>query len=304
MAGAGYNWPDYDQSLVQRGDLTIWISADAIAAWVPDHTGQRGGQRRYSDLAIETALVLRLVFHLPLRQAEGFLRSALMMMGLDLPAPDHTTLSRRGRHLDIDLLPTDLRRGRHLVVDSTGLSIVGQGEWAASKYGGRGTRGWKKLHLGVDEQGMIVAEELTESSADDAVTLPDLLGQIDGRIRRMVADGAYDECAVYEAGKARGATVVVPPSRASVRTRQRRSPHPARDRVIAHARRVGLSQWKADRGWHEQARAENGVFRYKRIIGPGLQARDPAGQRVEARLACYILNRMTAMGRPESYPVR
>jgi hypothetical protein len=225
-------------------------------------------------------------------------------MGFDLEAPDHTTLSRRGRHLTIELLPPVPRRGRHLIVDTTGLSIVGEGEWAAAKHGGRGVRGWRKLHLGVDGFGMIVAEELTENTPHDAGSLPGLLDQVEGRVGRLVADAAYDQRSVYDAGKARGATVVVPPSRSSVKAKQRSSPHFARDRVIAHVRRVGLRQWKVDRGWHEQARAENGVFRYKRIIGPGLRARDPAGQRVEARLACSVLNRMTVMGKPESYVVR
>ena len=151
---------------------------------------------------------------------------------------------------------------------------------------------------------MIVAQELTESSPHDAGALPDLLGQVEGRVHRLVADAAYDKRSVYDAGKAKGAVVVVPPSRSSVRAKERCSPHPARDRVIAHVRRVGLRQWKVDRGWHQQARAENGVFRYKQIIGPSMRARDPAGQRVEARLACSILNRMTVMGRPESHAVR
>ncbi len=69
------NWPEYDRTLVQRGDLTLWISADAIDAWQPVPSGRRGGQRKFADLAIETALRLRLVFTLPLRHTEGFLRS-------------------------------------------------------------------------------------------------------------------------------------------------------------------------------------------------------------------------------------
>jgi hypothetical protein len=237
-------------------------------------TGQRGGQRKYSDLAIETALVLRLVFHLPLRQAEGFLRSVFKIMGLDLAAPDHTTLSRRSRDLDVELCAAGSRRSRHLIVDSTGLSIVGQGEWAAAKHGRRGVRGWKKLHLGVDQHGLIVAKEQTGSSADDAVTLPALLGQVGGRIGRIVADGACDERPVYEEGKARGAVVVVPPSRRTLKAKSRSAPHPARDRVVAHARRVGIRQWKKERGWHQQAQAENVVFRYKRIIGLAVRSRD------------------------------
>ena len=89
------NWPEYEHALGQRGDVTLWLSADAIDAWTPRPSRRRGGQRKFSDHAIETALTLRLVFGLPLRQAEGFLRSVLSVMRVDLDAPDHTTLSRR-----------------------------------------------------------------------------------------------------------------------------------------------------------------------------------------------------------------
>ncbi len=102
-------------------------------------------------------MTLRLIFRLPLRQAEGFLRSALSLMGLDLDAPDRTTLSRRSQHVDIKLRRAATSGAIHLIVDSTGLSIVGEGEWAAVKHGGKGKRGWKKLHLGVDRSGVIVA---------------------------------------------------------------------------------------------------------------------------------------------------
>ena len=83
-------------------------------------------------------------------------------MGLDLRAPDHTTLSRRGRHLDLSRRRVPKRAGLHLIIDSSGLSIVGEGEWATAKQGRRGRRGWKKLHLGVDPTGVIVAHALTE----------------------------------------------------------------------------------------------------------------------------------------------
>ena len=129
------NWPAYNQALVRRGDVTVWLSSEAIAAWTPRRSGQRGGQRRYSDLAIETALTLRLLYHLPLRQAEGFLRALFGMMRLDLAAPDYTTLSRRSQHLRRRLRLVPPGEGLHLVLDSTGLSIVGEGEWATAKHG-------------------------------------------------------------------------------------------------------------------------------------------------------------------------
>ena len=91
------NWREYERGLRSRGDVTIWLSEDAITAWIPPKNGLRGGQRRYSNLAIRTALTLRVVFGLPLRQTEGFLDSLLSLMSRDLKAPDHTTLSRRNQ---------------------------------------------------------------------------------------------------------------------------------------------------------------------------------------------------------------
>jgi len=176
------NWADYDRALVQRGGITPWISRDAIASWKPAPSGRRGAQRKYSDHAIETALTLRLVFKLPLRQTEGFLRSVLSLMDVDLEAPDHTTVSRRSQQLDLALNHVPANQPIHLIIDSTGLSIVGQGEWAAAKYRGRGKRAWKKLHIGVDESGSIVTEALTHGSADDAKTALDLIGEVEAII--------------------------------------------------------------------------------------------------------------------------
>ena len=104
------NWRAYNQALVRRGDVTVWVSSEAIAAWTPGRSGRRGGQRRYSDLAIETAMTLRLLYHLPLRQAEGFLHALFGMMRLDLSTPDYTTLSRRSQHLRRRLRPVPTAR--------------------------------------------------------------------------------------------------------------------------------------------------------------------------------------------------
>ena len=177
------NWPAYNRALVRRGDVTVWLSSEAIAAWTPRRSGRRGGQRRYSDLAIETALTLRLLYHLPLCQAEGFLHALFGMMRLDLSAPDYTTLSRRSQHLRRRLRPVPTDESLHLVLDSTGLSIVGEGEWATAKHGGRGRRGWRKLHLGVDQSGVIRVHTLTEETGDDATTALDLLTAVEGPSR-------------------------------------------------------------------------------------------------------------------------
>jgi len=272
------NWTEYDRALVQRGDITLWISTDAIDAWKPAPSGRRGGQRKFSDHAIRTALVLRLVFKLPLRQAEGFLRSILSLMGIDLEAPDHTTLSRRSQRLNIQLANITTGRPLHLIVDSTGLSIVGEGEWAAVKHGGRGRRGWKKLHLGVDESGAIVAEALTDGNADDVKTALSLIDEVESDITSLTADAAYDTNAIYNAAAARSAEVVVPPVKTATRSRRRRPRPSARDHTIMRVKEIGRPMWKKESGYHRQARVENAFFRYKSIIGDRLRARHPKSQ--------------------------
>ena len=129
------NRPAYEAGLKRRGDLTLWLDEAAIANWQAPRRTTPGGQRRYSNLAIELVLMLRLVFHLALRQAEGFVGSVLRLLGLDLTVPDDTTLSRRSAGM-AGRRPRVLPRGLlHLVVDSTGLKLFGRGEWQAEKHG-------------------------------------------------------------------------------------------------------------------------------------------------------------------------
>lgn len=199
------NWRVYERALVSRGDVTLWFSPDVRAAWGVPPSGRPGGQQRFSDLVIETALTLRLVIHLPLRQTEGFVRSMLAVMRAGLDAPDHTTLSRRSQWLKVAVHNIPVKEPLHLIVDSTGLSVVGEGEWAAAKHGGRGRRAGRSLHLGVDRSGVIVAHALTEATADDATVGIDLIGTTVGDIASVTADAAYDTVAFYEAASARHA---------------------------------------------------------------------------------------------------
>jgi len=293
------NWPEYERGLVQRGDVTVWLSADAIAAWTPTRDGRRGGQRKYSDLAIETALTLRLVFHLPLRQAEGFLRSLLDLMDLSLEAPDHTTLSRRSSGLNVKLTPIVSKRPVHLIIDSTGLSMVGEGEWAAAKHGGRGKRGWRKLHLGVDRAGMIRAQVLTDSSGDDATTGIKVIKKTKGKLSSVTGDAAYDTVAIYDQAGARGARVVVPPTRtASVTGGKPRSAE--RDKTIRRVAKVGRRRWKKESAYHQQGTVENAFFRYKSMLGDKLHARGLTAQKTEVAIGCKVLNRLLGLSRPRS----
>ncbi len=129
-----------------------------------------------------------------------------------------------------------------------------------------------------------------------------MIAAVDADIARVTADAAYDTVAFYDAAGSRGATVVVPPDK-TARVSRRRPRSSARDRTITAVKAIGRRRWKKESGYHQQARVENAVFRYKSIIGEALRARTPGGQEVEAWLACNVLNRMTKLGRPASYSV-
>ncbi len=298
------NWPAYDAALRNRGDITFWFDEGAVAAWWALPSGRPGGQQRYSDLAIVTSLTLRLVFHLPLRQTEGFVASLNGLTGLDLPTPDHTTLSRRNGTVDVTRFAKVHDGPIHLVVDSTGLKMVGDGEWHAYKHkAGNKRRSWRKLHLGVDEAGFIVASKLTDSSVDDASVGVTMIDQFDGTIGRFTSDGAYDTRAIYQALAASGTTdvtIVIPPRRTASVSQPADSVLEQRDAAIERAAQVGRRQWRKESGAHQQTRAENGMFRYKRIIGDHLRARTFGAQKREALMAVNAINRMTEFGMPRS----
>src|SRR3712207_2383376 len=178
------NWRAYEAGLKRRGDLTLWLDETAMAGWQAPRRTTPGGQAWHSDAAIDLVLMLRLVFHLALRQAEGFVRSVRRLLGQELRVPDHTTLSRRSRGFAGRQPKVVPHSPVHLVIDSTGLKLFGRGGWDDEKPG-RARRSWRKLHLAVDAgTGEIVASVLTDNGADDAGEVPALLEQIEGEDRK------------------------------------------------------------------------------------------------------------------------
>ena len=157
------NWREYDASLRQRGSLTVWFTDEAVAGWRAEPRTTSGGQPWYSPLAILTALTLKAVFHMALRQTEGLISSVVSLLGLALAVPDHSTLSHRAKTLQVPR-PRPRRDGEpmHLLVDSIGLKLYGAGEWLVEKDGTKTRGSWRKLHIGLDaDTGQIVAAALT-----------------------------------------------------------------------------------------------------------------------------------------------
>jgi transposase len=299
------NWPQYDAALVRRGDLTVWLTEEAVTAWRAPKRAGRGGQRVYSDLAIETGLALRLVLRLALRQTEGALRSIAGLLGAAIMVPDHTTFSRRSARLTI--LPQTVKRDEpiHLLIDSTGLKIYGEGEWLDQKHGVRARRRWRKLHIAVDaDTHEVRACALTPDDVGDVTAVPDLLDQVKDQVAAVIADGAYDGQPVYDAVAANhpGAAIVIPPRSTAV-AGQNENPT-QRDRHLEAIAKHGRRGWQQQSGYGRRSLVETAMFRYKTIIGRRLHARTLSNQKTEARIACNVLNRMTSLGMPVSVRVK
>ena len=164
-------------------------------------------------------------------------------------------------------------------------------------------RGWRKLHLAIDGHGYIIASAITDRIVHDASVGITLLEQIDGTIARFTADGAYDSRPMYEALSKTGAPdirIVIPPIKTARVDSRATGTWCQRNDAIKRIGKVGRRQWRKDSGAHQQARAENGMFRYKRIIGDHLRARHRDSQETEALIAVNVVNRMTALGMPKS----
>jgi hypothetical protein len=274
------------------------VTEEAVAAWHAPATGERGGQPTYSAIAIETCLALRLVFHQPLRQTEGLMRSIAGLLKVDIAIPDHTTPSRRGGGLTILPKCVDRAEPLHLLVDSTGLKIYGEGEWLDQKHAIRSRRRWRKLHLGMDAvTHEIVAVELTPDDVGDVSEIPDLLDQIDADVASLTADGAYDGEAVYDAVAARhpGAAIIIPPRATAVPSQTTAT---QRDQHIAKIAKHGRTGWQCRSGYNRRSLVETGMYRYKIIVGRRLHVRILPNQRTESKIGCNVLNRMTGLGMP------
>ena len=297
------NWAMYNESLKKRGSVTLWIDEDVLRAWkaAPEAVRPRGGQKRYSDGAIECLLMVKGVYHLAYRQTEGFAGSLSKLLGVALPIPDYSTLNRRAKTLKVDL-PTPEKGPIHAVLDSTGLKVYGEGEWKVRQHGYSKRRTWRKLHLGVDEAtGEIEAELLTGAGVDDAEAAAGLLKQTQAEIEQLSGDGAYDKEKVYKAAAAKGVSkITIPPRRDAVLWEENGpDPHP-RNENLRHIWERGRKEWKEESGYHRRSLAETAMFRFKTIFGDHLNAREAKRQKTEARVKCAALNRMTRLGMPDS----
>ena len=294
------NWPEYNAALKQRGSLDVWF--DPEMEWFASPDGRPGRPLRFSDRAIEFCLTLKGLFQLPLRQVTGLTQSLLRLAGLDWPAPDYTTLCRRQKGLSVDLGGRSSSGGLHLLVDSTGIKMMGEGEWKTRKHGAAYRRQWRKVHIGIDAETLdIRAIEVTTNANGDGQTLPDLLAQTpeDETILSVGGDGAYDTRNCHAAIAGRGAEPVLPVRRNGKAWTRDGPGVDARNETLRAMKRLGRAIWKKWSGYHRRSLVETKMHCFK-LLGQRLCARTFDRQTTELKVRAAILNRFSQIGTPNT----
>jgi hypothetical protein len=297
------NWSEYNRSLINRGNITLWFSEEMIHQWNDDHrTAKRGRPRIYRDQFILAMLTLRQLFSLPLRATQGLVEGICHQMTVNMTVPDYTTLSKRAGRLEVSLGHIDWNGARHVVIDSTGLKVYGEGERHCRTHGKSKRRTWRKFHVAIDRDSLeIISVDLTASNVHDSMRTKALLGPIE-KIRSVTGDKGYDNKNAYDPIAARSASAIIPPRSGAGLNLKNPSPGGLlRNHNILANHSFGKDAWKYGSGYTKRSRVENAIGRYKRIIGPTLHSTKLENQKTEVRIAAQILNRMTQLGMPKSY---
>src|SRR5579863_2282951 len=276
------NWKEYNQSLVNRGKITLWLDDEAIQHWVPEKKQRSGRPFQYSQMAIDAALTIRYVFNLPLRATEGFLISIFSFLNVQLPVPDYTLMCKRGKKAP---QPEGSKQITDIVIDSTGVKVFGEGEWKVKQHGKSKKRKWRKFHIGLDPKtGEVVVHEATKSGAHDSQVGCRMIKQLK-RVENAYGDGAYDTRMFYETVASKGGKAIVPPRRGAVVNEKlpEASPLAARNHSILEI--IGLggddiarSIWKKLKGYHKRSLVETWFSRFKRMLGGSLRSHHEKSQ--------------------------
>lgn len=304
------NWPEYNKSLIQRGSINFWFSEDSIRKWKnTNHTGEKGRPAEYSDDAILCVLLIRIVYHLPLRATEGLLLSLVELLNLPLKIPSYTQICRRAKILGKTLKKLSSRRPHDIVFDSTGLKVYGEGEWKVKQHGASKRRTWRKLHLGVDPDSKeIIVAEVTSNGvgSGDSQIGKKLLKKAPKSAKRIFGDGAYDGTEFRQEIEKNGAEPIIPPPRDAIvhsesvdKAMQKRNDAVKEIHGLGgddEARRI----WKILKGYHRRSLAETTMYRIKQLTGGNMRSRERERQCVEGYLKCLVINKITNLGMPDS----
>jgi len=300
------NWSQYNLALCMRGDIEVWLSDEAVAHWYEQdrvYVGA-GTPQKFTDLAIIICHEIRQVFHLALRQCQGFINSLFRLKKLPIKCPSYSCLSKRlaKLHLKSPDYQQNHKAGhiKAIAIDSTGMKQFGRSEWHQEKHKIEGKRSWRKLHIAVDTDHYIQGAKLTDRFVSDNTVAPDLMDQVEADVNHITADGAYDNNFIYESfsKKYPNAQIIIPPRSGSIVDPKN---HKTRNQHVLMIKEKSRMVWQKITNYGRRNISELCMLRYKKILGPDLHSHEMSRQKNEGIIGCSILNKMTSLGMPKSY---
>lgn len=316
------NWRKYNKALEERGSILLCINEDLACDKFhkPIHKHTIGRPREYSDSFIEMILMIRALYHLPLRQTVGFIRKLFKLYGYVIKIPSYITLSRRAGQLNIRLLEkakyhynTD---GLVLCLDSSGFKIHGEGEWKVRKHGVSKRRTWLETHIALDGKSRdFISIVNTANNIHDNTQVTPLLVEAEKNLRQVksnkkleciIGDGAYFAKNTLDITSNLGVDLIAPP-RKNAKLHKNMKKHTLYDTpgwerynsVVREVIRVGLKQWKINTGYHRRSLVENAFYRLKVIFDDKSHYRTISNQRTEQMIRAKIINKFNELGLPE-----
>lgn len=314
------NWSEYNQSLKNRGNLSIFISESLIKDGyliMPAKTGRPGRPTKYSDELIEFILTIRELLHMPLRQTTGFAEFLFKLLGIVSESPDYTTVSKRMPNIKIRYQrkigrDTNNNTGIVMLIDSSGFKVFGEGEWKVRKHGAGKRRVWRETHIALDYNTRdIIGFTNTPAHVHDNTQLRPLLEKVvrDNRynVKTIIGDGAYEAKDNYKLVAKFNTSIIAPPHKNATYHYDLSGGKlidipgwEERNRVIRSVMRCGgLEKWKDKIGYHRRSLVENAFYRWKTIFGDHLKSRKEETQYVEQCLRAKIINKFNELGLPK-----
>jgi hypothetical protein len=284
------NWRQYNKALVQRGSLSFLIDPKYLKQLEPKKRKSPGRPLAFSDELILMLLMIKIHFKLPYRMLEGFTK--YILNGIKLPT--YSLTCKRATKLHLNLPELSSKRPHTILVDSSGIKVLGEGEWKVKVHGKGRPRKWIKLHLAIDAKTQeIVAELTTDSSVGDPTAFPNLFTQITRQVKEVVADGAYDSSDIRDLIKRQGGKALIPPPKNGVCS----GIDVDRDQAVLDIRALGgdkiaRSIWGKLTGYSRRVLVETTFSRYKKMFGEKAFSRTHERQVVENRLKCLLMNKM------------
>ena len=287
------NWRQYNKHLVQQGSISFFIDPKMFKTIEKtSKSKKRSRPLQFAEALIQMLLMLKIRYRLPYRALEGFAKSLFENRAFLIPT--YSLICKRVATLTLELPKLQTNRSIVVILDASGAKVIGEGEWKVKIHGRGRPRKWVKVHIAVDaETQEIIAECTTTSNVADSTVAKRLLDKVPGKIKGVLADGAYDKKSGRDAVKSVGAKELIPPPRNA----RYRGTDSDRDQAIAAIRGLGgdleaRSIWGKLSGYNQRSLVETAFYREKRLFGDRLFSKSLYKQSVEHKARCVLLNQM------------